>query len=294
MKTLLDLAPLVVFFGAYVFGDIYAATAALIVACAVQCVVLKLAFGKVERMNLVVFAVTFLLGGLTLVLQNPNFILFKPTIVYACFAIALLVADFGFRKNVIKMMMEKFFTVPNAVWRNASCAWAGFFACAAVFNLWAAFSLSEAAWVKIKTFGFPAATFVFAAAQVAVVSAKDSGGQGDKPAGEGATKDRPLKARIAEKLAALNPLELEVRDDSEKHRGHAEAGNGAHFQVRVVSEKFVGLSRLQRHRLVYETVGKPAEMGLHALAVRALAPDEIGARAPNSISTNHPKGESIS
>ena len=102
-----------------------------------------------------------------------------------------------------------------------------------------------------------------------------------------------LKRRIAAKLAALNPLELEVRDDSARHRGHAEAGNGAHFQVRVVSEKFAGLSRLQRHRLVYETVGKPADIGLHALAVRALAPDEAGGGL-NSIPDNHLKGESPS
>ena len=305
MKTLLDLAPLAVFFGAWVLGGLYAATAALIVACGVQCVALKLAYGKVDRVNLVVFGFTFALGGLTLVLQNDAFIKVKPTFVYAVFAVALLVADFGFRKNLIRLMMEKFFSsVSDSAWRKVSCGWAGFFLCVSLFNFWAAFSLSEAAWVKIKTFGYPAATFVFAVAQVVFISVKDSKAGGDSGLPSGAWRDafpsgawerQGLGERIAEKLAALNPLELEVRDESAMHEGHAEAGNGAHFRVRVVSEKFAGLSHLQRHRLVYETVGKPAEMGLHALAVRALSPDEAVNDSNSTHPTHpHPKGESLS
>ena len=312
MKTLLDLAPLAVFFGAWVLGGLYAATAALIVACGIQCVALKLAYGKVDRVNLVVFGFTFALGGLTLVLQNDAFIKVKPTFVYAVFAVALLVADFGFRKNLIRLMMEKFFSsVSDSAWRKVSCGWAGFFLCVSLFNFWAAFSLSEAAWVKIKTFGYPAATFVFAVAQVVFISVKDSKAGGDSGLPSGAWRDafpsgawerqggrQGLGERIAEKLAALNPLELEVRDESAMHEGHAEAGNGAHFRVRVVSEKFAGLSHLQRHRLVYETVGKPAEMGLHALAVRALSPDEAvndsNSTHPTHTTHSHPKGESLS
>ena len=328
MKTLLDLAPLAVFFGAWVLGGLYAATAALIVACGIQCVALKLAYGKVDRVNLVVFGFTFALGGLTLVLQNDAFIKVKPTFVYAVFAVALLVADFGFRKNLIRLMMEKFFSsVSDSAWRKVSCGWAGFFLCVSLFNFWAAFSLSEAAWVKIKTFGYPAATFVFAVAQVVFISVKDSKSGGDSGLPSGAWRDafpsgawerqggrqggggawgrqggrQGLGERIAEKLAALNPLELEVRDESAMHEGHAEAGNGAHFRVRVVSEKFAGLSHLQRHRLVYETVGKPAEMGLHALAVRALSPDEAVNDSNSTHPTHtthpthpHPKGESLS
>ena len=309
MKTLLDLAPLAVFFGAWLLGGLYAATAALIVACGIQCVALKLAYGKVDRVNLVVFGFTFALGGLTLVLQNDAFIKVKPTFVYAVFAVALLVADFGFRKNLIRLMMEKFFSsVSDSAWRKVSCGWAGFFLCVSLFNFWAAFSLSEAAWVKIKTFGYPAATFVFAVAQVVFISVKDSKSGGDSGLPSGAWRDafpsgawerqESLGERIAEKLAALNPLELEVRDESAMHEGHAEAGNGAHFRVRVVSEKFAGLSHLQRHRLVYETVGKPAEMGLHALAVRALSPDEAvndsNSTHPTHTTHPHPKGESLS
>ena len=318
MKTLLDLAPLAAFFGAWVAGGIYAATAALVAACVVQCVLLRVIFGKVEKMNLAVCALTAVLGGLTLALQNAAFILVKPTVVYAVFAAALLAADFGFKKNLIQMMMEKFFTVPQPLWRKASCAWAGFFALCAVVNLWAAFSLSEAAWVKTKTFGFPIATFLFALAQVGIVSAKSQAGEsasaGAKPKQDSDSKtdsvleSKPvlksdsspgpnakpfgdsfsLKGRIIAKLAALNPLEVEVQDESAKHRGHAEAGSGAHFRIRVVSQKFAGLSHLQRHRLIYQAVGKPADIGLHALAVRALTPDEA---APHFTDSPNHKGE---
>ena len=80
-----------------------------------------------------------------------------------------------------------------------------------------------------------------------------------------------------------------MRDESARHKGHAEAGNGAHFNIRVVSQKFAGLSHLQRHRLVYQAVGKPADIGLHALAVRALTPDEA---APRFTDSPNRKGES--
>ena len=287
MKTLLDLAPLAAFFIAWLLGGIYVATAALIAACLIQCAILKLLYGKVERMNVAVCVLTVALGGLTLALQNDAFIRIKPTAVYAVFAAGLLAADFLFNKNAIQLMMGKFFTVPNSTWRKASCAWAAFFLCIAAFNLWAA-GLSEAAWVKIKTFGYPAATFIFAVIQVVIVSAKDS--SGGKNSTDSDSDNAPLKAQVEQKLSALNPLELEVLDESAKHRGHREAASGAHFQVRVVSERFAGLSRLQRHRLVYETVGKPAEMGLHALAVRALTPDENRLSFPDHSA----KGEPIS
>ena len=294
MKTLLDLAPLAAFFVAWLAGGIYVATAALVAACLIQCAVLKAVYGKVERMNIAVCVLTVALGGLTLALQNDAFIKIKPTVVYTVFAAGLLAADFLFGRNAVQLLMGKFFAVPDSVWRKASCGWAGFFLCVALFNLWAA-GLSEAAWVKIKTFGYPAATFAFAIAQVAMVSVKDAGAKkagGGSGGGSGEScGDGSLRARVAEKLSALNPVELEVLDESAKHRGHREAGSGAHFQVRVVSERFAGLSRLQRHRLVYETVGKPADLGLHALAVRALAPDEVRPAHPASSTSSPPSSQ---
>lgn len=74
--------------------------------------------------------------------------------------------------------------------------------------------------------------------------------------------------------AALAPAELAVRDDSHLHAGHAGAREGRHFFVRVVSGRFHGLSRLARHRLVYDSLQALIPQGIHALAIEARTPDE--------------------
>lgn len=83
-------------------------------------------------------------------------------------------------------------------------------------------------------------------------------------------------ARIESLLrAALEPVHLEVIDDSAKHAGHAGARGGAgHFHVRILSEKFRGLPVLARHRLVYETLREMLPEHIHALGIEADAPGE--------------------
>ena len=73
---------------------------------------------------------------------------------------------------------------------------------------------------------------------------------------------------------ALSPIALEVQDDSHLHAGHAGAREGRHFTVRVVSAAFNGLSRVARHRLVYDAARTLIAEGIHALAIEARTPDE--------------------
>ncbi len=77
----------------------------------------------------------------------------------------------------------------------------------------------------------------------------------------------------------LTPSVLEVQDDSHLHAGHAGAKEGRHFSVRVVSERFAGLSRVARHRLVYDALKSQLEAGadgnIHALAIDARTPSEL-------------------
>ena len=74
--------------------------------------------------------------------------------------------------------------------------------------------------------------------------------------------------------AALQPEQLAVQDDSHLHAGHAGAREGRHFSLRIVSERFNGLSRVARHRLVYDSLHDLIPRGIHALAIDARAPGE--------------------
>jgi BolA protein len=73
---------------------------------------------------------------------------------------------------------------------------------------------------------------------------------------------------------ALAPAQLDVRDDSHLHAGHAGARDGGHFSVAITADAFRGLSRLRRHRLVYDAIGPLTTLGIHALAIDARALDE--------------------
>jgi BolA family transcriptional regulator, general stress-responsive regulator len=85
---------------------------------------------------------------------------------------------------------------------------------------------------------------------------------------------------IAEKLTkAFAPANLEVMDESHQHAGHAgqREGGETHFRVYIVAEAFRGKSRLERHRMINETLVGELEGGVHALAIHASAPGEGGA-----------------
>ncbi|HEY9238986.1 MAG TPA: BolA family protein [Burkholderiaceae bacterium] len=74
--------------------------------------------------------------------------------------------------------------------------------------------------------------------------------------------------------AALEPIALEVVDDSHLHAGHAGAREGRHFTVRATAARFNGLSRVARHRLIYDALQLLIPRGIHALAIEARAPGE--------------------
>ena len=83
-------------------------------------------------------------------------------------------------------------------------------------------------------------------------------------------------SRIRSALDALDPLSLDIRDDSRKHAGHAGARDGrGHFSVHLVSARFEGLPPLRRHRLVYDALGQLMETDIHAVAIQARTPAEV-------------------
>ena len=86
----------------------------------------------------------------------------------------------------------------------------------------------------------------------------------------------PLHEALTRALTEqLQPVVLELEDDSAAHAGHAGARSGAHFNLRIVSAKFAGLPRISRHRLVYDALRPWMDEGVHALAIDARTPDEV-------------------
>ena len=86
-----------------------------------------------------------------------------------------------------------------------------------------------------------------------------------------------MQERIVARLTeALEPVLLDVVDESDLHAGHSGAREGGetHFRARIVSQRFAGLGRIARHRLVYGLLAAEFADGLHALAIDADAPGE--------------------
>jgi BolA family transcriptional regulator, general stress-responsive regulator len=83
-----------------------------------------------------------------------------------------------------------------------------------------------------------------------------------------------MRARLT---TALAPLQLDIEDESAAHAGHAGAqSGGGHYRVRIVSEAFTGLTRVARHRLVYDALQDLMQRDVHALALSLVTPNESG------------------
>lgn len=92
----------------------------------------------------------------------------------------------------------------------------------------------------------------------------------------------PIATRIEAKLTqALNPARLTIRDDSNRHKGHAghNPEGESHFHVEIVSAAFAGQSRVARQRIVYGILADEMKQRVHALALTTLTPEEDRARA---------------
>ena len=85
-----------------------------------------------------------------------------------------------------------------------------------------------------------------------------------------------LAARIRERLASLEPLSLDIVDESAKHEGHAGARpeGETHWRVSIVSPRFAGQTVVARHRMIYQALDELMQNPIHALAITARAPEE--------------------
>ena len=170
MKLLLDFFPILLFFAAFKFAGIYAATAIAIVATILQIGYLRYKTGKVEPMQWISLGVIVLFGGATLISHNDTFIKWKPTVLYWLMGSALLIGQLVFKKNLLKSLMGGQMELPEDAWRLTQWSWVGFFAVMGCLNLWVAFHFDTDTWVNFKLFGGMGLMFLFVIAQALVLS----------------------------------------------------------------------------------------------------------------------------
>jgi intracellular septation protein len=202
MKFLFDLFPVILFFLVYKLGDshqeaahsivaqylgglvsggavsasqspILLATAVAIVATVLQIGYLLVRRRKVDGMLWVSLAVIVLMGGATIYFHDEKFMLWKPTILYWAFGLALFVSQVFFGNNLMRKAMEAQIRLPDAIWTRVGYAWMSFFAALGALNLFVAFVVfkgNTSAWVSFKLFGITGIFFVFVVIQTLLLS----------------------------------------------------------------------------------------------------------------------------
>lgn len=166
MNAFIDFIPIVLFFIAYKYSDIYTATGVIIIASIAQAIYVYVREKRIPAMLLASTLLIVLLGAATLWLQDEHFIKWKPTLVNWLFAGVFIGSLFIGQKPLLQRMMEAPFPhLPLSVWRRMSWVWAMFFFAVGLINLWVADHFDTDTWVNFKLFGLLGITFVFIMAQ---------------------------------------------------------------------------------------------------------------------------------
>ena len=138
MKLLTDFLPVILFFGAYQLYDIYVATAVAILASIAQVGYLWMTRRHVETAHLATLGILLVFGGLTLVLHDRSFIMWKPSVINWLFGLVLLGSQFIGSKPIIQRLMGAQLELEKAIWYRLNLAWSLFFIALGFLNLYVA------------------------------------------------------------------------------------------------------------------------------------------------------------
>ena len=160
-KFLFDLFPIILFFIAFKIYDIFIATAVAIIATLLQIIYVYLKDKKVEKVLLFNGVMITFLGGLTILLQNKMFIMWKPSVLYWCFALILLFSNLFLKKNLVQMALGKQVELKNKFWNVINWYTSIFFVLLGFINLYVAYNFSEDTWVNFKLFGITGLLLIY-------------------------------------------------------------------------------------------------------------------------------------
>ncbi|CAM3696356.1 MULTISPECIES: inner membrane-spanning protein YciB [Pseudoalteromonas] len=170
MHALIEFIPLVLFFAVFKLVDIYWATALLMGTTLIQVAYSYFKKGKVPARQWLFFAIAVILGTLTLVFHDEQFVKWKATIIYAVLSVTLLSSRYLMGKNLVKQALssvlnnafeaEQAISVPEPLWDKLNLLWVAITAAIAALNIYIAYSFSLDFWVNFKVFGLMAITFV--------------------------------------------------------------------------------------------------------------------------------------
>ncbi len=165
VQPLLELGPLLVFFGVYLRADIFWATGIFMAVLPISIAASWMLRRKLPVMPLFVLGFVLLFGGMTLWLQDETFIMMRPTLSNTAIAV-MLWTGLLFGKPLLKYALGSVFSVTDEGWRIITLRWSFFFLFLAILNevIWRNFSTDF--WVSFKVFGNMPLTFLFAIAQI--------------------------------------------------------------------------------------------------------------------------------
>jgi len=123
MKFLLDFFPIALFFIVYKAIGLYAAIYAMIGATALQMLITRLQTGKFEKTHLITFGLLVVFGGITLAIKDPAFIMWKVSVLYVVFALALILSMWIGEKTLLQRMLGKEMQLPAQVWNQLTWFW---------------------------------------------------------------------------------------------------------------------------------------------------------------------------
>ncbi|MEY4768503.1 MAG: hypothetical protein RL637_1142 [Pseudomonadota bacterium] len=165
-KQLFEFIPILLFFIAYKWYDIYVATAVVIVATLIQVAWTWYKERKVEMMQWVTLALIVVFGGATLYLHDEQFIKWKLTIIEWLFATVFLGSQWLGKQPFIQRMMGSSLQLPPLIWKRLNLLWAGFFTAIGFLNLYVINHFTTDDWVTFKTIGVPGLMILFVVIQM--------------------------------------------------------------------------------------------------------------------------------